>query len=66
MPKETKKTGKVQIKLVKSLIGRGREQIACAESLGLTRPGHVVEQPDNAATAGKVAKISHLVEVTKL
>ena len=60
------KESKLQIKLVKSLIGRGREQIACAQSLGLHRPGHVVEQPDNAATAGKIAKISHLVEVTKL
>ena len=66
MAKATKKEGKLQIKLVKSLIGRGKEQIACAESLGLTRPGHVVEQPDNAATAGKVARIAHLVQVTRL
>ena len=66
MAKATKKEGKLQIKLVKSLIGRGQEQIACAKSLGLTRPGHVAEQPDNAATAGKLARISHLVEVTKL
>ena len=66
MPNETKTAGTLQVKLVKSLIGRGREQIACAKSLGLTRPGHVTVQPDNAATAGKIAKISHLVEVTKL
>ena len=57
---------KLSIRLTKSLIGRGREQIACAKSLGLTRPGHVSVQPDNAATAGKLAKISHLVQVTKL
>ena len=60
------KESKLQIKLFKSLIGRGKEQTACAKSLGLSRPGHVVEQPDNAATNGKIAKISHLVEVTKL
>ena len=57
---------KPSIRLAKSLIGRGKEQIAVAKSLGLHRPGDVVEQPDNAATAGKVAKISHLVVVTKL
>lgn len=55
----------VTIRLAKSLIGRGKEQIAVANSLGLHRPGNVVSQPDNAATAGKIAKISHLVVVTK-
>ena len=57
---------KLSIRLAKSLIGRGQEQIAVAKSLGLHRPGDVVEQPDNAATTGKIAKISHLVVVTKL
>ena len=42
--------GKVTIRLAKSLIGRGKEQIAVAHSLGLNRPGEVTEQPDNAAT----------------
>ena len=36
-----------------------------AHSLGLNRPGEVTEQPDNAATQGKIAKIAHLVVVTK-
>jgi hypothetical protein len=31
----------------------------------LNRPGEVTEQPDNAATQGKIAKIAHLVVVTK-
>ena len=48
---------KVTIRLAKSLIGRGKEQIAVAHSLGLNRPGEVTEQPDNAATQGKIAKI---------
>ena len=38
---------KVTIRLAKSLIGRGKEQIAVAHSLGLNRPGEVTEQPDN-------------------
>ncbi len=57
---------KLSILLAKSLNGRGKEQTAVAYSLGLKRPGDTTVQPDNAATAGKVAKISHLVVVTKL
>lgn len=54
----------LKIKLVKSLNGRLKAQIATARSLGLTKIGQVVEQPDNAQTKGKINKISHLVEVT--
>ncbi|HHX56528.1 MAG TPA: 50S ribosomal protein L30 [Clostridiales bacterium] len=52
-----------QIKLVKSLIGRKKDQIATAHSLGLKKIGEVVTQPDNAQTNGKITKIIHLVEV---
>jgi large subunit ribosomal protein L30 len=55
----------ITIKLVKSLSGRKDDQIATAHSLGLRKIGDVTVQPDNAATQGKIAKISHLVEVTK-
>lgn len=55
----------IKIKLVKSLVGRKDKQIATAESLGLHRIGHETTQPDNEATKGKIAKISHLIEVTK-
>ncbi|HIT07636.1 MAG TPA: 50S ribosomal protein L30 [Candidatus Merdivicinus faecavium] len=51
------------VKLVKGLAGKKKDQIAIAESLGLRRVGDVTEQPDNAATKGKIFKISHLVEV---
>ena len=53
----------LKIKLVKSLVGRKDDQIATAESLGLRKIGETI-QPDNGATKGKIAKISHLVEVT--
>ena len=52
-----------QIKLVKSLSGRKKDQVATANSLGLKRLGDVTVQPENAATLGKIQKISHLVEV---
>lgn len=53
------------IKLVKSLIGRKKDQIATANSLGLKKVGAVSVQPENEATLGKIQKISHLVEVTE-
>lgn len=53
----------VTIKLVKSLVGCKKDQIATAKSLGLRKVGHTTVQPDNAATRGKIAKIPHLVKV---
>ena len=53
------------IKLVKSLIGRKKDQIATANSLGLKKVGDVSVQPENEAPLGKIQKISHLVEVTE-
>ena len=52
-----------QIKLVKCLSGRKKDQVATANSLGLKKIGDVTVQPENAATLGKIQKISHLVEV---
>ncbi|HIR56907.1 MAG TPA: 50S ribosomal protein L30 [Candidatus Gallacutalibacter pullicola] len=55
----------LKVTLVKSLIGAKKDQIATAQALGLRKVGDVSVQPDNAATGGKVAKIIHLVEVSK-
>ena len=55
----------LKIKLVKSLNGRLKNQIATAESLGLKKVGDTTTQPDNAQTQGKINKISHLIEVTE-
>lgn len=55
----------MKIKLVKSLVGRKQKQVATAASLGLRRIGDVTVQPDNDATKGKIARISHLIEVTE-
>jgi len=55
----------VQIKLVKSLIGSKKDQIATAHALGLRKIGDVATQPNNPQTQGKVRKISHLIEVTE-
>ncbi len=54
----------VKVKLVKSLIGCKKDQIATATSLGLHKIGDVSVQPDNAQTKGKINKIGFLLEVT--
>ena len=63
--KKAAKPAMVTITLKKSLIGALQAQKDCAAALGLKKVGDVTVQPDNAATMGKVAKISHLVEITK-
>lgn len=55
----------IKLKLVRSLIGNKKDQIATAHSLGLNRIGDETVQPNNDQTKGKVAKINHLIEVLK-
>ena len=55
----------IKVTLQKSLIGRKKDQIATAQSLGLRKIGDVTVQPDNAQTKGKVNKIGFLLEVTE-
>ena len=53
----------VEVKLVKSLIGSKKDQIATARALGLHRIGDSSVQPDIPATQGKIRKLAHLIEV---
>ena len=63
--KKAAKPEMVTITLKKSLIGALQAQKDCAAALGLKKVGDVKVHPENAATMGKVAKIAHLVAVTK-
>ncbi len=56
----------LKIKLVKSLNGRLKKQIATAQSLGLRKPGQMTVQPDNEMTRGKIDKIGFMLEVTEV
>lgn len=53
----------LRITLVRSLIGRPRDQEATVQSLGLRRLHQTVEHPDNASVRGMVNKVRHLVLV---
>ena len=54
---------KLTVTLTRGFSGKLKTQIAVAKSLGLRRIGDVSVQPDNSATRGKIAKISHMVSV---
>ena len=54
-----------KVTLIKSLIASKPNQKATAASLGLRKIGNETIQPDNAATRGKIKKISHLVAWTE-
>ncbi len=53
----------LKIKLVKSTIGRKKDQIATVKALGLRKIRHVVEHNDTPQIRGMINKVSHLVEV---
>ena len=55
----------IKVKLVKSLIGSTKPQIATAHALGLHKIGDASVQPDSPATQGKIRKLSHLIEVSE-
>jgi len=54
----------LNIKLVKSLIGRQKKHIETAHALGLKKVGDETVQADNPQTQGKLAKIGYLVVVS--
>jgi large subunit ribosomal protein L30 len=57
---------KLQITLVRSLIGRPENQRQTVKSLGLRKTNSSVVKEDNAATRGMVNTVSHLVEVKEI
>ena len=52
-----------KVTLKKSLIGALPKQKATAQTLGLRKIGDFIVHEDNAALAGKVRVLSHLVTV---
>lgn len=56
---------KIQIKLVKSLIGCSEAQRKVAKALGFSKKDQVVEHEESPIIMGMVNKISHLLEITK-
>lgn len=60
------KAKKIRVKLVRSLIGRRKEQKRTIKALGLGKIGSQVEKETNPAILGMVNAVSHLVEVEEI
>lgn len=54
---------KVKITLVKSLIGRKKDQIATVNALGLKKIGNIVEHEETPQINGMIKKVSYLLKV---
>ena len=59
------KSEKIQIKLVKSLIGATEKQIKVVKALGLKKTNSIVEHDASATILGMVNAVPHLVEIVK-
>lgn len=57
---------KLQITLVRSLIGRNEKQRATVQTLGLRKLHQKVVHNDNPAVRGMVNHVSHLVKVEEI
>ncbi|HUC91460.1 MAG TPA: 50S ribosomal protein L30 [Paenibacillus sp.] len=57
---------KLQITLVRSLIGRNEKQRATVQALGLRKLHQSVVQNDSPAIRGMVNHVSHLVKVEEV
>jgi large subunit ribosomal protein L30 len=57
---------KLNIKLVKSIIGRKQNQIDTVKALGLKKINSEVEQQDTPQIRGMINRVSHLVEVKEI
>ncbi|MDD4519230.1 MAG: 50S ribosomal protein L30 [Limnochordia bacterium] len=55
----------LRITLVKSSVGRNKDQKATLEALGLRKLGMTVTKPDNPAVRGMLTKVGHLVEIVE-
>ena len=56
---------KINVKLVKSLIGATKSQIKVASALGLRKTNQVAVHYDTPVIKGMINKIPHLLEVTE-
>ncbi|ANS75983.1 50S ribosomal protein L30 [Paenibacillus yonginensis] len=54
---------KLQITLVRSLIGRPENQRTTVKTLGLRKINQTVTHEDNAAIRGMINQVTHLVKV---
>ncbi len=57
---------KLNITLVRSKIGKKKDQIATVEALGLRKIGQTVEKEDTPEIRGMIHKVQHMVKVEEV
>lgn len=62
----TKTTGKLRVKLVRSTIGRLKKHKACVRGLGLRRINDVRELEDTPEIRGMIRKVSYMVDFEEI
>ncbi len=55
--------GKLRITMIRSMNGRPEKHRKVLRGMGFTKMHQAVELPDNPATRGMIAKVSHMVKV---
>ncbi|HBI56951.1 MAG TPA: 50S ribosomal protein L30 [Firmicutes bacterium] len=53
----------IKIQLVRSSIGRPKDQRLTLKALGFSKLNQIVSKPDNTQVRGMIAKVAHLVQV---
>ncbi len=59
-------TSKIKVTLVRSVIGKKKEQIATVAALGLKKIGSSKQHEDTPAIRGMINKIQHMVTVEEV
>lgn len=57
---------KLNIRLVRSKIGKKKEQIATVDALGLRKIGQTVVKEDTPQIRGMINKVQHMVKVEEV
>lgn len=57
---------KLELTLTRSVIGRSEKQKATIKALGLGKTGSSVVVEENAAIAGMINKVSHLITIKEV
>lgn len=57
---------KLKIKLVRSVIGKPKDQKATVTALGLKRLNQEIEKDVNPQVAGMIAKVKHLLSIEEV
>ncbi len=57
---------RLKLKLVRSVIGKPKDQKATVRALGLRKLNHEIEKDVNPQVAGMIAKVKHLLAIEEV